>query len=184
MDHTAARRDRLARLLSEEGVDAFLISNPVNVTYLTGFTGDSTYLIFSKQKTLLVSDGRFTVQIAEECPGLEAFIRPPVQLLPQAVAEVLIGVSDASRHATVTRAMAPGTEIVAPIADDWIAAGAALARLGGEAITKGRSFWNDALLAAQCARLDATLVTNKAKDFRRLRRYIGVRVVPPFPAPS
>ena len=116
----------------------------------------------------------------------EQFIRDhgPLLVSAIAVAEVLIGVSNASRHATVTRAMAPGTEIVAPIADDWIAAGAALARLGGETITKGRSFWNDALLAAQCARLDATLVTNNAKDFRRLRRYIGVRVIPPFPAAS
>ena len=41
MDHAAARRERLARLLPDEDLDAFLISNPVNVTYLTGFTGSS-----------------------------------------------------------------------------------------------------------------------------------------------
>jgi Xaa-Pro aminopeptidase len=85
----ASRRQRLLAQLTTEGLDAYLISHPVNVTYLTGFTGDSTYLIVGKQKTLLVSDGRYTVQLAEECPGLEAFIRPPAQLLPQAVAEVL-----------------------------------------------------------------------------------------------
>jgi len=88
MDY-ASRRQRLLDQLTAEGLDAYLISHPVNVTYLTGFTGDSTCLIVGKHKTLLVSDGRYTVQIAEECPGLEAFIRPPAQLLPQAVAEVL-----------------------------------------------------------------------------------------------
>lgn len=36
-----------------------------------------------------MSDPRFTQQIAEECPGLEAHIRPPAQNLYQAAAEVL-----------------------------------------------------------------------------------------------
>ena len=49
-----------------------LVSNPVNVTYLTGFTGDSSYLVLARERAVLVSDGRFTEQIAEECPGLEA----------------------------------------------------------------------------------------------------------------
>jgi predicted nucleic acid-binding protein len=116
----------------------------------------------------------------------EEFVRNhgPLLVSAVAVAEVLIGVSDSSRHAAVTRALGAGSEIVAPIADDWIVAGVSLARLGGEGITKGRSFWNDALLAAQCARLDATLVTHNAKDFRRLRRHIDVRVIPPFPSMS
>jgi Xaa-Pro aminopeptidase len=37
----------------------------------------------------MVSDERYTVQVAEECPGLDAYIRPPSQPLPQAVAQVL-----------------------------------------------------------------------------------------------
>ena len=106
----------------------------------------------------------------------------PLVVSVVAVAEVLIGVPDAARHAGVVRALGAGAEVVAPTADDWVVAGAALARLGGEGVTKGRSFWNDALLAAQCARLGAVLVTNNAADFRRLRRYIRVRAVAPFPA--
>ena len=70
---------------------------------------------------------------------------------------------------------------VAPETDDWLEAGAALARLGGDAATKGRSFWNDALLAAQSARLGATLVTRNVADFRHLGRHIGVQAVAPFP---
>jgi Xaa-Pro aminopeptidase len=91
MDYPARRRQRLVRLLPREDVDAFLISHPVNVTYLTGFSGDSSHLILGRKRTLLVSDARYTEQIGEECPGLETHIRPPSQTLHQAVAEVLGG---------------------------------------------------------------------------------------------
>jgi Xaa-Pro aminopeptidase len=89
MDYVAPRRERLIRRLAEEGIDALLISNPVNVTYLTGFTGDSTILLLHGERVLLVSDSRYTEQLAEECPGLPTHIRATAQKLPEAVAEVL-----------------------------------------------------------------------------------------------
>jgi Xaa-Pro aminopeptidase len=89
MDPHGARRERLAGLLPGECLDALLVSNPVNVTYLTGFSGDSSNLVLARQRALLVSDGRFTEQIAEECPGLEVQIRPTGQTLPAATAEAL-----------------------------------------------------------------------------------------------
>jgi Xaa-Pro aminopeptidase len=101
-----SRRERLRLAVQREGLDGLLVSNPVNVTYLTGFSGDSGYLAMSGTRTILVSDGRFTEQIAEECPGLEAHIRPPTQLMPQTAAEVLQGlgvrgVGFESAHLTV-----------------------------------------------------------------------------------
>ncbi|HXG11029.1 MAG TPA: Xaa-Pro peptidase family protein [Gemmataceae bacterium] len=89
MDYPAQRREKLMHALRQEGLDALLVSSPVNVTYLTGFSGESSYLILAPQRTILVSDFRFVEQIAEECPDLEAHIRPPSQALPLAVAEVL-----------------------------------------------------------------------------------------------
>jgi len=89
MNYPLLRRKRLSRLLKDEEVDALLISNPVNISYLTGFGGDSSYLVLGKSKTVLVSDGRFVEQIAEECPGLEALIRPMKQSTPQAVGDLL-----------------------------------------------------------------------------------------------
>src|SRR5437660_6212345 len=84
MDYPAQRRQQLARCLDDEGLDALLVSSPVNVTYLTGFSGDSSYLVLGRQRTVLVSDARFTEQIAAECPGLETHIRPPVRTIYQA----------------------------------------------------------------------------------------------------
>lgn len=52
-----------------------LISNEHNVTYLTGFTGDSSYLVVTPKSTTLLSDTRYTTQIEEECPGLDVVIR-------------------------------------------------------------------------------------------------------------
>jgi Xaa-Pro aminopeptidase len=44
---------------------------------LTGFRGDDSWLIVTREKSLILSDSRFVDQIQEECPGLEAEIRPP-----------------------------------------------------------------------------------------------------------
>lgn len=113
----------------------------------------------------------------------EAFLRQqgPITVSSVVAAEVIIGIADPTRHEDAVRAMTAGTTLGAPTADDWVGAGSALARLGGDAVTKTRSFWNDALLAAQCAHLGATLVTRNRSDFKRLARYLPVRTVLPFP---
>jgi Xaa-Pro aminopeptidase len=89
MDYFSQRRERLRRQLGEEGLDAFAVSSAVNVTYLTGFSGDSSVLVLTADRAVLVSDPRYTGQIADECPGLETFIRPPTQKLPEAVVATL-----------------------------------------------------------------------------------------------
>src|SRR4051812_31117947 len=89
MQPFARRRESLARCLVEEGLDCLLISNPINVSYLTNFSGDTSYLLLSNNRALLVSDARFTEQLAEECPGLETFIRPPTQRPLNAVAATI-----------------------------------------------------------------------------------------------
>jgi len=77
MSRYAARRDKLRRTLRKEGVDALLVTNYTNVTYLTGFTGDDSYLLLLPKGEIVVSDPRYTTQLEQECPGLEASIRPP-----------------------------------------------------------------------------------------------------------
>jgi Xaa-Pro aminopeptidase len=96
MDYPAQRRQRLAEALPHDGIDALLVSRPVNVTYLTGFTGDSSAVVLTRDRAVLVSDARFSGQIVEECPGLEAHIRPPARTIHQAVAEVLGGLGGRS----------------------------------------------------------------------------------------
>ncbi|MFO0807846.1 MAG: Xaa-Pro peptidase family protein [Gemmataceae bacterium] len=88
-DSFGRRRRLLARQLKPLGVDGLVVSNPVNVMYLTGFTGGASYLLLSSTKTLLVSDHRFTEQLAEEAPGLAVHFRPPTRTTLPEVAAVL-----------------------------------------------------------------------------------------------
>ncbi len=83
------RRDRLLARMRDEGLDALLVTSPINVTYLTGFTGEASWLVLTAAKTILVSDGRFLVQLAEECPGLDTVIRPPSQTIHEAAGVLL-----------------------------------------------------------------------------------------------
>jgi len=89
MDRIATRREALRARLAKKKLDALLVVHPANVTYLTGFTGDSSYLLAGGERDLILSDGRFTTQIEQECPGLEAHIRPTGRTMNQAVVEVV-----------------------------------------------------------------------------------------------
>jgi Xaa-Pro aminopeptidase len=89
MSAFASRRNRLRKLLGPAKADALLVTNFKNVTYLTGFTGDDSYLLVTQNGETLISDPRYTTQLAEECPGLELRIRAPgEQMLPIVADEV------------------------------------------------------------------------------------------------
>jgi len=88
-DRFEQRRQKLARGLKGHGADALLITDVHNVHYLTGFGGDSSYLIVTPGRSLLVSDGRYDEQLAAECPGLETYIRKTGELLSAAVGTVV-----------------------------------------------------------------------------------------------
>jgi len=82
MDRHQSRRGKLRRVLDRAGAEALLVTNFTNVTYLTGFTGDDSFLLMGPDRDVLLSDFRYTTQLAEECPDLETEIRDQgVQML-------------------------------------------------------------------------------------------------------
>ncbi|MCY2975073.1 MAG: aminopeptidase P family protein [Planctomycetota bacterium] len=85
----ASRREKLRKLVRKASASSMLVTCPVNVSYLTGFTGDSSYLWLSQDRYLLVSDGRFSQQLAEECPDMEVVIRKPNVSILKATVKVL-----------------------------------------------------------------------------------------------
>lgn len=71
----SARRDRLRALAIEGKLDAVLITNLVNVRYLTGFTGSNAALLLRPDGTdVLATDGRYTTQAGAQAPDLELLI--------------------------------------------------------------------------------------------------------------
>ena len=70
-----SRRDKVRRICRKNGWHALLVTDEINVGYLTGFTGDSSFLILTPDRDLMVSDSRYTTQIEEECGPIEKVIR-------------------------------------------------------------------------------------------------------------
>jgi Xaa-Pro aminopeptidase len=89
MEKFLARRDKVRKTLAKQKLDALLITNQLNVRYLTGFTGGTSALLMQPCGDTMLSDPRFTIQIEEECPGLEAIIRPRSVSTSQTLSKLL-----------------------------------------------------------------------------------------------
>ncbi len=69
------RRCALAAQLAAQRIDELLVTHPVHVRYLSGFTGDNGALSISKELVFTIAtDSRFTTQVAEQVPDLPALI--------------------------------------------------------------------------------------------------------------
>jgi Xaa-Pro aminopeptidase len=103
MDRTLQRREKLRQTLKSDDVQTLLVSSRTNVGYLTGFTGDSSVLLLGRDRDMILSDGRFKTQLEQECPDLEAYIRPNTQSMNQAIAHVVgtLGISRLAFEAAV-----------------------------------------------------------------------------------
>jgi len=88
-DRYIQRRKNLLPILKAEEVDALLVTGETNVRYLTGFTGDSSYLLVGKSITLMLSDTRYSTQLADECPGLDVHIRDAGEKMQQAICKAV-----------------------------------------------------------------------------------------------
>ncbi len=67
-----SRRQRtLKNAIKQAKVDGMLITRSEDLNYLSGFTGDSSFLLFSKAHTVLLTDGRFAEWARKECPDIE-----------------------------------------------------------------------------------------------------------------
>jgi Xaa-Pro aminopeptidase len=118
------RIERLAGELTERGVDALLVSTPVNVRYLTGFTGSNGLVLLTAGEQAdghrFLTDFRYTTQSAEQvAPALQREI--VTGNLLEAAARTLpdsggtLGFDDASvtvaDHERLRTALAQGWEL-------------------------------------------------------------------------
>jgi Xaa-Pro aminopeptidase len=81
------RPERLSALLPEAGVDLLLVTNLVNVRYLTGYTGSNGLALVGPQTCVFITDFRYVEQAAVEVDP--AFERQ------RAAQDLIDGVSDA-----------------------------------------------------------------------------------------
>lgn len=90
----ALRRKRLLDR-TRSTADALLVSNLVNVRYLSGFTGSNGFLLFDAAGCTLLTDGRYTDQAARQCPDVPTLIRPIDASMTQLVSAA---VNDSPAH--------------------------------------------------------------------------------------
>jgi Xaa-Pro aminopeptidase len=89
MDRFANRRSQVLKLLRKPDAGALLVTNFTNVTYLTGFTGDDSFLLLGAHDAVVISDTRYETQLHDECPGLKFHIRTQGTKMLDAVADVV-----------------------------------------------------------------------------------------------
>lgn len=63
-----SRLEKLKTYMEEEGLDGFYIARPANVRWVSGYTGDDSYLFIDKQNQYFITDPRYTEQAGMECP--------------------------------------------------------------------------------------------------------------------
>jgi Xaa-Pro aminopeptidase len=72
---TAERREALRRTAAERGLDAVLVTDLLNVRYLTGFTGSNgALLVRTDGRDLFATDGRYTTQAGSQVPDVELLV--------------------------------------------------------------------------------------------------------------
>ncbi len=75
MTRASARRDALRAVAGGRGLDAVLVTNLLNVRYLTGFTGSNgVLLVRTDGADLFGTDGRYTTQAAAQVPDVEVVV--------------------------------------------------------------------------------------------------------------
>jgi Xaa-Pro aminopeptidase len=66
-----SRGDRLADLLDERELDCLLVTNLVNVRYLSGFTGTNGACVVGRDERLFLTDSRYAEQARQQVDGFE-----------------------------------------------------------------------------------------------------------------
>ena len=92
----SARVRRLRGLFHDSGVDALVVTAAANIRYLTGFTGSAGVVVVTDSEMVLVTDGRYRDQAADQVAGSNAPARVEITSTEQRD-RIVAALSDASR---------------------------------------------------------------------------------------
>ena len=60
--------EQLLAYMHKEHLDGMFISRPVNVKYVSHYTGEDSWLFITEQEKFFLTDPRYTEQVSYECP--------------------------------------------------------------------------------------------------------------------
>lgn len=64
------RIEKLRALMEKEVIDAYLVTSPANLRYLTNFTGTAGVAFITLDKAFFITDFRYTEQASEQVQGM------------------------------------------------------------------------------------------------------------------
>ncbi|GMV83402.1 MAG: X-Pro dipeptidase [Planctomycetota bacterium] len=76
----AELRGRVARfreIMAFEKIGGAFVTDPMNVRYLSGFTGDDSALLVTQKRKLLLTDFRFIEEAQQSAKGWQIVLKPP-----------------------------------------------------------------------------------------------------------
>ncbi len=109
------RLDELRTHLPALGADALVVSTPVNVRYLTGFTGSAGLVVVSTDAHVLITDGRYDLGVRE---AIESGDVAPITLC-RVSRRYDLTLGDALRAAGIRRAAFESTHVTVSTLDAW-----------------------------------------------------------------
>ena len=84
------RLSKLRQMMAQLDYQALLLTEPLNIRYLSGFSGSSASLLITAQQQFLITDYRYTEQAQTECTGFDIICRDrSAQSLGQCLAGLL-----------------------------------------------------------------------------------------------
>ena len=66
-----AKEEQLTAKMEELCLDGYYVAKPVNVRYISGYTGADSALLITKNRKYFLTDPRYTEQVSYECPDYE-----------------------------------------------------------------------------------------------------------------
>jgi len=98
-----ARQARIGEVLREEGLDALVVTDPVNIRYLSGFVGSNGVLVVAPDGRVLLTDSRYAAAARDQVEDTEVVIagRDLMDRLAEVVPHGRVGVE--ADHVTVAR---------------------------------------------------------------------------------
>lgn len=84
--------NKLLTYMEQHAIDSFFVSKPANVRYISGYSGDDSFLLITKREKIFITDPRYTEQAAVECPDYELVNwRLPGNTIGNTIAELTTG---------------------------------------------------------------------------------------------
>lgn len=70
-----SRQEKLLKIMDDKNIESLFINNERNVRYLSGYTGEDSYILISKKGLWFITDYRYSEQAQKECEGFNVIER-------------------------------------------------------------------------------------------------------------